>query len=54
MAHVAILVILYVHVIICQNFNLLHSYCIFVEKNLFFEMKIFKLNTWYPNMIQTM
>jgi hypothetical protein len=51
MAHLAMLVIIHVNMIICQNFNLPHTYCIFVGKAYFFEMKTFKLVTWYPNMI---
>jgi hypothetical protein len=54
MAHVAILIIFHVNVITCQNFNLPHIYHICVKKNSFFEMKIFKLITWYPNMVQNM
>jgi nicotinic acid mononucleotide adenylyltransferase len=41
------LVIFYVDVIFCQNFNLPHIYHISI-----FEMKIYKLITWYPNMVQ--
>jgi hypothetical protein len=48
------LVIFYVDVITCQNFNLLHIYHMFVGKNSFFEMKIFKLITCYLNMVHTM
>jgi hypothetical protein len=51
MAHLLMLVIFHVNVIICQNFNLPCIYCIFAKKLIF---KIFKLVTWYPNMIQTM
>jgi hypothetical protein len=54
MTHLAMLVIFHVNVIICQNFNLPHIYHIFAEKNSCFEMKIFKLITWYPNMVQNM
>jgi hypothetical protein len=54
MAHVAILIIFHVNVITCQNFNLPHIYHICAKKNSFFEMKIFKLITWYPNMVQNM
>jgi hypothetical protein len=54
MAHLAMLVIFHVNVITCQIFNLPHIYHNFVGKNSFFEMKIFKLITWYPNMVQTM
>jgi hypothetical protein len=54
MAHVAILIIFHVNVITCQIFNLPHIYHICVKKNSFFEMKIFKLITWYPNMVQNM
>jgi hypothetical protein len=32
MVHLTMLVIFYVNVIICQIFNFLHIYCIFVEK----------------------
>ncbi len=38
MAHLTMLVIFYVDVISCQNFNLPHIYCIFARKNSFFEM----------------
>jgi hypothetical protein len=48
------LVIFHMNVITCQIFNLPHIYHIFAIKKPFFEMKIFKLITWYPNMIQTM
>jgi hypothetical protein len=54
MAPLAMLVIFHVNVITCQNFNLPHIYHVFVEKNSCFEMKIFKLVTWYPNMVQNM
>jgi hypothetical protein len=54
MAHLIMLVIFYVDVISCQNFNLPHIYHIFVKKTPFFEMKIFKVVTWYPNMIHIM
>ncbi len=37
MAHLAMLVIFYVDVISCQNFNLPHIYCIFVGKNSFLK-----------------
>ncbi len=47
------LVIFHLNVIICKNFNLPHIYHIFVGKKSFFEMKLFKLVTWYPNMVQT-
>jgi len=43
------LVIFYVDVIVCQNFNLPQIYRIS-----FFEMKIYKLVTWYPNMVHIM
>jgi hypothetical protein len=48
------LVIFHMNVTICQTFNLPHIYHIFAKKNSFFEMKIFKLIIWYPNMVQTM
>jgi len=48
------LVIFHVNVIIYQNFNLPHIYHIKLLKNSFFEMKKFKLITWYPNMVQIM
>jgi hypothetical protein len=51
MAHLIMFVIFHVNVIICQKFNLPHIYCIFFWKNSFFEMKNFKLVTWYPNMV---
>ncbi len=51
MAYLVMLVIFHMNMITCQNFNLPHIYPIFVEKNSFFEMKNFKLVTWYPNMI---
>jgi len=47
--HLVMLVIFYVDVIVCQNFNLPHIYRIS-----FFEMKIYKLVTWYPNMVHIM
>jgi hypothetical protein len=37
MAHLAMLVIFYVDVICCQNFNLPHIYHIFVEKTHFLK-----------------
>jgi hypothetical protein len=46
-------VIFYVDVIICQFINLPHIYHIFAEKT-HFKMKIFKLVTWYPNMVHIM
>ncbi len=52
MAHLAMLVIFDVNVITYQNFNLSNIYCIFVDKNSFFEMNNFKLITWYPNVVQ--
>jgi hypothetical protein len=55
MAHIAMLVIFYVDLISYQNFNLPHIYHIFAGKNLFFEMKIYKLIIrWYPNMVHFM
>jgi hypothetical protein len=45
-------VIFHVNVITCQNFNLPHIYHIFAGKKSYFEMKKFKLVTWYPNMVQ--
>jgi hypothetical protein len=51
MAHLAMFVIFHVNVITCQFFNLSHICCIFARKNSIFEMKIFKLITWYPNMV---
>jgi hypothetical protein len=39
MAHLAMLVIFYVNVIICQIFNLSHICCIFVEKINFLKWK---------------
>jgi hypothetical protein len=48
------LVTFFVDVITCQNFNLSHISCILVKKNSFFEMKIFKLITWYPSMVHIM
>jgi hypothetical protein len=54
MAHLTTYVIFHVNVITCKIFNLPHINHIFVEKTQFFEMKIFKLVIWYPNMIQTM
>jgi hypothetical protein len=44
------LVIFYVDMITFQIFNLPHIYRIFATKNSFFEMKNFKLVTWYLNM----
>jgi hypothetical protein len=52
MAHLTMLVIFYVDVIYCQIFNLPHICRIFAGKNSFFEMKFYKLVTWYPNMNQ--
>jgi hypothetical protein len=51
-AHLVMLVIF--HVIICQNFNLPHIYCIFGGKFSLFDMNFFELITQYPNVIQTM
>jgi hypothetical protein len=51
MVHLAMLVIFYVDVISCQNFNLPHIYSIFVEKTHFLKCK---LVTWYPNMVHIM
>jgi hypothetical protein len=53
MAHLIMLVIFYVDVISCQNFKLLHLLH-FCSKNSFLEMKIYKLITWYPNMVHIM
>jgi hypothetical protein len=50
MAHLAILVIFYVKWLVVKFSISTHIYCIFVEKNSFFEMKIFKFVTWYANM----
>jgi hypothetical protein len=44
MAHLVLLFIFHVNVITCQNFNLPHIYCIFVEKTLFFEMIFFQIS----------
>jgi hypothetical protein len=52
MTHLVMIVIFHVNMLTCQNFKLLHIYYIFVFKNSFFEMKFFKLVTWYPNMVQ--
>jgi hypothetical protein len=49
-AYLVMLVIFHMNMITCQIFNLPHIYPIFAEKNPFFEMKIFKLVIWYPNM----
>jgi hypothetical protein len=54
MAHLNMFVIFYVDMIICQNFNLPHIYRILVGKKSFFEMKNFKLVTWYPSMVHIM
>ncbi len=54
MPHLTMLVVFYVDVIFFQNFNLPHIYCIFALKAHFFKMKIYKLVTWYPNMIHIM
>jgi hypothetical protein len=54
MAHLAMIVIFHVNVTICQIFNLPHIYHILVLKKSFFKMKIFKLITWYSNMVQIM
>ncbi len=54
MAHITMLVIFYMDVIFCQIFNLPHIYYIFARKNYFFEIKNFKLITWYPNMVHIM
>jgi hypothetical protein len=35
MAHLAMFVIFHVNVISCQNFNLLHIYCIFIKRTHF-------------------
>jgi len=40
MAHLAMLVIIHVNVITCQNFNLPHIYCIFVGKTYFLRWKL--------------
>jgi hypothetical protein len=53
MAHLAMLVIFYVDVIYCQNFNLPHIYRIFAKKFIFWD-EIYKLITWYPNMVHIM
>jgi hypothetical protein len=50
MTHLIMLVIFYVDMITFQIFNLPHIYRIFATKNSFFEMKNFKLVTWYLNM----
>jgi hypothetical protein len=54
MAHLVMLVIFHMNAITCQNFNLPHIFCIVVEKKSFFNTKIFKLTTWYLNMVQIM
>jgi hypothetical protein len=54
MVHLAMLVIFHVNIITYQNFNLPQNYCIFARKKSFFEMKNFKLITWYPNKVQIM
>jgi hypothetical protein len=46
-------IIFHVNVLTCQNFKLSH-FLAFKKKKSFFEMKIFKLVTWYPNMVQNM
>jgi len=43
MAHLAMLIIFYVDVIFCQNFNLPHIYHIFVDFN-FFWNENFQIN----------
>ncbi len=52
-AHLAMLVIFYVDVIFSQIFNLPHIIASLLKK-LFFRMKIYKLVTWYPNMVHIM
>jgi hypothetical protein len=52
-AILAMLVTFHVNVIVCQNFNLPHTYCVFF-KNFFNEMKAFTFFTWLTNMFQTM
>jgi hypothetical protein len=37
--HLTMLVIFHVNVIICQNFNLLHIYCIFIKQTHFLKFK---------------
>ncbi len=45
MPHLTMLVVFYVDVIFCQNFNLPHIYRIFALKAHFFKMKIYILVT---------
>jgi hypothetical protein len=52
-AIVAMLVTFHVNVIVCQNFNLPHTYCVCVCV-CFNEMKAFNFFTWFTNMFQTM
>ncbi len=51
MAHLVMLVIFHVDVISCQNFKYTIHLSHFCSKSSFFEMKIYKLVTWYPNMV---
>jgi hypothetical protein len=54
MAHLTMFVIFYVDVIFCQNFKYITHLSHLCSKNSFFEMKIYKLFTWYPNMVHIM
>jgi len=51
MVHQAMFVIFHVNVIVLSNFQFPTYLSHFCFKNPFFEMKIFKLITWYPNMV---
>jgi hypothetical protein len=48
------LVILYVDVIFLSKFQFTTHLSHLCSKNSFFEMKIYKLATWYPNMVHIM
>jgi len=54
MAHLIMLVIFHVNAQLLVKFSIYHTFITSFLKNSFFKMKIFKLITWYPNMVQTM
>jgi hypothetical protein len=54
MVHLVMLVIFYVDMISCQNFKYTTHLSHLCSKNSFFEMKIYKLVTWYLNMVHIM
>ncbi len=54
MVHLVMLVIFHVNVITLSIFQFTTHLSHLCWENSFFDMKIFKLITWYPNMVQNM